>query len=149
MVDSERKPIGYLRMGFKIKTRSEYQTPDDRKYFKCVIGKFCDFRQFTDRQIQVWVDSIWITNGPIKVVKAGLLFFLFWDRVDDRDNLMAMGFTCFNGALLIFKAWLPGISYDRFEFDEAWMWVRVEGMSIMARKCIVVKQALEKVGKLF
>lgn len=58
-------------------------------------------------------------NGPIKVEKAGRLFFFFYDHVDDYDNLMALEFACLNEALLIFQSWVSGASIDCFGFEEA------------------------------
>lgn len=83
------------------------------------------------------------------MIKSGKLFFLFCEDVEDRDNLMALGSASYKGALMIFKAWVSGISYDGFDFNEACMWVWVEGMALTASRCLVVKRALEKVGKLF
>lgn len=82
------------------------------------------------------------------MIKSGKLFFFFCEDMEDRDNLMALGSASYSGALILFKAWLPGIAYSDFNFNRASMWVQVEGMPLTANKCMVARRALEKIGKL-
>lgn len=62
--------------------------PDSEDFSKAAVGKFKDARDFTEEEIQFWVDHFWLSRGYIKVKKSvENIFFFFCDVEEDKMQL--------------------------------------------------------------
>lgn len=78
----------------------------------------------------------------------GRTFFFYCTNENDRDNLLAKRFACFQGGLICFKCWFPSSTIRSFNFASCPLWVRVEGIPLTSNKVHVARRALEKLGRI-
>ncbi|KNA16570.1 hypothetical protein SOVF_087610 [Spinacia oleracea] len=138
------------RMGIIIPYSNHDTPPLSEKYLLSVVGRVVDYRSFSESQIQLWVTQFWSTNGPIEVQKALQLkdtFFFFCNNIEDRDNLLNVGTASFKGALFVFKGWSIGASISTIDFNEAYFWIKVEGIPTPENELHVARRALERIGR--
>ncbi|KMS97017.1 hypothetical protein BVRB_7g179640 [Beta vulgaris subsp. vulgaris] len=117
------------------------------KFNSMVVGKFLNSREFEVEEIQDRVDS-WVTKARIEVRKEGKYILFFCQNLEDSEDLMALYNTInFNSALLVLKPWRLEASFRSFNFSEAAMWVKVEGIPVALSSSSFAEQLLKKLGK--
>uniref|UniRef100_A0A803MTY6 DUF4283 domain-containing protein n=1 Tax=Chenopodium quinoa TaxID=63459 RepID=A0A803MTY6_CHEQI len=139
------------RMGIGI-PKLPYDNPEDvDKYNLAVVAKVFDAREFSEIQLQSWVDNVWKTNTAITIQKVSHTkdkFFFFCTSWEDRDNLMSLRSASYKGAFIVFKGWLMGSNVMKMDFSKTSKWIKVE--SIPTEECIpqMARRILERVRRI-
>ncbi|KAL2903627.1 DNA ligase 1, partial [Bienertia sinuspersici] len=62
------------------------------------------------------------------------------------DKLVALSTTCYKGALIVLRRWIPNSSLVDYDFSWATMWVRVKGLPLHINQVHVAANLLERFG---
>uniref|UniRef100_A0A803MKK8 Uncharacterized protein n=1 Tax=Chenopodium quinoa TaxID=63459 RepID=A0A803MKK8_CHEQI len=136
-------------MGIGIPKLREDSPEDVDKYNLPIVAQVIDVREFSEVQIQTWVDGCWKTNRPIIVEKVSHskdLFLFFCTSWEDRDNLISLGTASYKGALILFKEWIMGSNLLYMDFSETAVLIKVEGLPTEECQPQVATRVLEKIG---
>ncbi|KAL2899933.1 Deoxyhypusine hydroxylase [Bienertia sinuspersici] len=84
------------------------------------LGLVRDFRDLSSEEVQAWVALKWLSREPIEVEKVSRNIFIFICRSgEDRDRIIALSTACYEGALFVFKRWIPNSSLRDYDFSWA------------------------------
>ncbi|KAH7850883.1 hypothetical protein Vadar_004155 [Vaccinium darrowii] len=98
------------------------------KYSGCLVGYLLDYRALSTRDLQDAIDRHWHLEGNITVMdKAGPYYIFKLDSLADRDDLLHEGPWNINGALILFRAWQPDLSFHLIDFSMEEMWIQIRG----------------------
>lgn len=126
----------------------EAKNPTKYDYENLLVGKFMDDRKFEEDEIKAWVFS-WSSRDAIMVWKEEDLFFLiFSNSLDYQDMRMKYDTLCYKGALLILKTWFLAASFKSFNFSEALLWVKIEGIPLVFNSMILAEIMFSKLGEI-
>ncbi|KAL2927159.1 (S)-tetrahydroprotoberberine N-methyltransferase [Bienertia sinuspersici] len=135
------------KLGPKLDWTTVKKKEMEEKLSFAALGVFRDFREFSVEDIQAWVSLKWLTREPIEVDKASRNTFIFYCKHGkDRDKLLTLSTTCYKGALIIFKRWIPNSSLRDHDFSWGTMWVKMEGLSLHINQMYVASSLLERFG---
>lgn len=104
--------------------------PSKEDFQRMVVWKFLNDRDSEIEEIRAWVFT-WSSRDVVEVWKEEDLFFFFIKNGDDYVDLMGRYPTLnYQGALLILTPWFPAASFRSFNFSQAALWVKVEGIPL-------------------
>lgn len=144
---AQQQNIMIRSMGHKISAQDGDQVLEDGLLPNAVIGKAKELRGFQESSIREWVLYHWITHDEIQVKKVGKLFFFFYLDNRDKENLTALGYASFQGALFLFMVCKPKESYHAHIFLHAPIWVKVEGLPLLYNETHIARRALQRIGR--
>lgn len=108
----------------------DIKDPSKEEFQRMVVGKFINDRDFDVEEVRAWVFS-WSTRDFVEVWKEEDLFFFIMKNGEDYVDLMGRYHTLnYPGALLVLKPWFPAASFRSFNFSEATLWVKIEGIPL-------------------
>uniref|UniRef100_A0A803LW51 DUF4283 domain-containing protein n=1 Tax=Chenopodium quinoa TaxID=63459 RepID=A0A803LW51_CHEQI len=113
-----------------------------------VLGKFVDYRHFSEHRIQDWVSNQWIKFGEITVQKFNNIFLFLCEDARDRDAMLEQGASAYQAALLVFKPWTSGNSIRDISFKKAAIWVQLNEVPLNLCEIDVVRPMLSMAGKI-
>ncbi|KMT08897.1 hypothetical protein BVRB_6g136170 [Beta vulgaris subsp. vulgaris] len=139
--------VWHRKHGPMLKTPIEHFSARPQDVSMVLVGQFIDNRDFSVRQVQEWVDS-WFTRDRISVKKENNLFFFYCREQQDRTDILGLYDTMnFKGAMLIIKAWKPLDSFKSFNFSEAALWIKIEGLPIVISSKSLANLIYSRIGK--
>ncbi|KAL2906331.1 Collagen-like protein 6, partial [Bienertia sinuspersici] len=135
------------KLGPKLDLTTLKKKEMEEKLNFAALGLFRDFREFSAEEVQAWVSLKWLTREPIEVEKASRNTFIFYCKSgEDRDKLLALSTTCYKGALIIFKRWIPNSSLRDHDFSWGSIWVKIEGLPLHINQIHAASSLLERFG---
>lgn len=122
--------------------------PSKGDFQRMVVGKFISDKDVEKSLIKAWVFT-WSTRDVVEVWKEEDRFFFILKNVEDYMEFIGRYHTLnFHGALMVLKPWFPSASFRSFNFLEAAIWVKVEGIPLTFHSTRVAQAMLSKMGKL-
>ncbi|KAK9756051.1 hypothetical protein RND81_01G070000 [Saponaria officinalis] len=99
---------------------------DSRAFWSmCALGFLVDYRLFNAFTMNRFLEEHLVTRGLVTVYRLGDIYAFHCNNEDYLLELVERSVASFDGALMVFSRWFPGVVPRTVRFARACIWVRV------------------------